>query len=797
MPPTASTPGEASQGVAPHAPASRLEIALQLAGRGWRVFPCHTPVRRSYDTDAGCSCGRAACKDEGKHPRIKAWQVHATTNTAQICAWWTRWPDANVAIATGGGLIVVDLDGRDEVAAFARICAGRLPPCPTVTTARGFHLYLAGELDWTGKVPIEGLSTLDGKPGGVLVRGSGGYVIAPGSLHKSGHLYRWVKAAPLPSAPPWFLEWIAAGRKAKLNGHFGGDVPLWVQNRPAHIPEFKDGDERAGRATEFEWMAANVGRIRAALAQIPADCDRDTWLRAGMALHSLGWESADGGNAGFELWREWSETGRTKFAGLHDLETVWKSFRRGGVNIGTLFALANQQAAPLSAAVGGPVGPIREEVMPPENQRDTTPESCPPTAVNGSGGTLTVFQPITDQRVGPTAHTKPMRWADVDKTGPRPTTTNAAIALQMLGISCRKDVFHEQMLIAGEPIDAWAGSLTDDVVYMLRAIVKERFGFDAGTQNMHDAAVQLCLANRFDPVAQYLDGLTWDNLPRIDRWVVAYLGAPPTRLNCEIGRLMLIAAVRRAREPGTKFDQIIVLEGTEGRGKSTAMEILAGAENFSDQHVLGTSDREQQEAVRGVWIHEIAELTGMRRTEVERIKQFASRKEDRARPAYGRARVDMKRRVVFVATTNNQNYLQSETGNRRFWPVETSHIDLAGLGRDRDQLWAEAAVAEAQGVSIVLRSDLWEAAGEAQRERLESDPWEELVGRHVDKAPDVSIHEVLTGEHMKLGSSELSQAAMNRVARILLKFNFERYNLRVGGRRQWRYRRRGTGGTGT
>jgi hypothetical protein len=108
----------------------------------------------------------------------------------------------------------------------------------------------------------------------------------------------------------------------------------------------------------------------------------------------------------------------------------------------------------------------------------------------------------------------------------------------------------------------------------------------------------------------------------------------------------------------------------------------------------------------------------------EKAKAFASRRIDRARKAYGRVREDVPRRSVFFATTNDKEYLQSQTGNRRFWPVETSHIDKEALRADRDQLWAEAAHREAQGESIVLDQKLWEDAREQQEERRSKDPWE-------------------------------------------------------------------------
>jgi predicted P-loop ATPase len=258
--------------------------------------------------------------------------------------------------------------------------------------------------------------------------------------------------------------------------------------------------------------------------------------------------------------------------------------------------------------------------------------------------------------------------------------------------------------------------------------------------------VQLCKENEFDPIADYLNGLTWDESPRIDRWLVTYLGAEDSELNREFGRIVLIAGVRRVRRPGTKFDPIVVLEGPMGTQKSKAIEIMAGIENFSDQTILGARDKEQQELLAGIWLFEIAELSNIRKTEVEHIKAFASRTHDRARPAYGRTRVDQPRRCILFATTNDDQYLK--TADRRFWPVRTTTIDIEALKRDRDQLWAEAAQQEAEGASIVLGRKLWNPARAEQEAREESDPWDaalaETVGTVEQDEERVSSADLLT-----------------------------------------------------
>jgi Virulence-associated protein E len=304
---------------------------------------------------------------------------------------------------------------------------------------------------------------------------------------------------------------------------------------------------------------------------------------------------------------------------------------------------------------------------------------------------------------------------------------NTRLALIELGVRCRHDIFHDRKIIEGDVIENLGPELSDSICRALRDVILARYRFDPGTVTMQEAAERACEENRFDPVLDYLDALQWDGQKRLDRWLVAYLNAEDTELNRTIGRLVLTAAVRRARQPGCKFDQIVVLEGVEGTNKSTAIELMAGKENFSDQTILGLDDRTQMECLKGKWLYEIADLSGMAKSEVDAVKAFASRTFDRARAAYGRYVTEQPRRCVFFATTNNDTYLKSQTGNRRFWPVRTGRIDIDALRRDRDQLWAEASQVEASRASLALPERLWGVARIEQEKRQEQDPWDDLL----------------------------------------------------------------------
>jgi hypothetical protein len=155
------------------------------------------------------------------------------------------------------------------------------------------------------------------------------------------------------------------------------------------------------------------------------------------------------------------------------------------------------------------------------------------------------------------------------------------------------------------------------------------------------------------------------------------------------------------------------------------------------------------ETLEGVWLYEISELAGMRFTDVNKIKSFASRTVDRARPAYARFSESRPRRGILVGTTNDDQYLKDETGNRRFWPIRTGAIDLESLADARDQLWAEAAHREARGESIILPRKLWQFAAAEQQKRLESDGWE--IALEAVRGNSVHGREVITSGELMHG----------------------------------------------
>jgi energy-coupling factor transporter ATP-binding protein EcfA2 len=377
-------------------------------------------------------------------------------------------------------------------------------------------------------------------------------------------------------------------------------------------------------------------------------------------------------------------------------------------------------------------------------------------------------------------------WPDPDRHGrPRPTMRNAATAIRRLGLSCSYDMFRHRKIIGGAMLEDHEGEISDDACIVLRGRIIDEFGFDPRSDHVRDALTLLCLENAFHPIRDMLDALLWDGVPRLDRWLITYLGAEDTPLNRAISAIMLIAAVRRVRQPGVKFDQIVVLEGPQGSGKSTAVAIIAGEGNHSDQEILTADAKTQIELMEGVWIYELGEVEGLNRAEVNKIKAFASRTVDRSRMAYARHSVARPRQAIFVGTTNEDRYLRDQTGNRRFWPVRTSVIDLEALRRDRDQLLAEAARREARGESLILPEELWEAAAAEQAERLEDDPWLEILSAVRGTAEGEVVRaqtQELLSEKLSIPPERQTQAQTKRLSLNMRKLGWKSAKFKVHGR---------------
>lgn len=242
--------------------------------------------------------------------------------------------------------------------------------------------------------------------------------------------------------------------------------------------------------------------------------------------------------------------------------------------------------------------------------------------------------------------------------------------------------------------------------------------------------------NSFHPVRAYLKTLTWDGTPRVDTLFIDYLGAEDSAYNRAVARKFLAAAVTRVMTPGCKMDYMPVLIGKQGIGKSHLLSILGG-EWFSDS-ITSINGKEGYEALHGSWIVEWAELSAARKADIESMKQFISKRDDKYRKAYARRVTDNPRQCVFAGTTNDDEFLRDYTGNRRFWPIQTDAAMATksvfdDLPKERDQIWAEAVVLHKNHEPLYLDASLQAKAQEVQEEHTYRSVREDIVREYLDR----------------------------------------------------------------
>lgn len=241
---------------------------------------------------------------------------------------------------------------------------------------------------------------------------------------------------------------------------------------------------------------------------------------------------------------------------------------------------------------------------------------------------------------------------------------------------------------------------------------------------VQDAVVAVAHANRRNCVVDWLKSLQWDGVPRIATVFSRLFGTPSTPYHLAAGQNLLISMVARAMKPGCKVDEMIVLEGPQHVGKSSAWKVIGG-ELHVELHA-NPNHKDFQQQFRGVWLGELPEMSALRRTTVEQIKGMLTCRVDRYRPSYGRYEREYPRQTVCVGTTNQDKYLQDDTGNRRFIPIHVrGKIDLAQLQQERDQLFAEAVHLYKQGQSWWQYPALETLV--AQEARYVGDPWVEQI----------------------------------------------------------------------
>lgn len=259
-------------------------------------------------------------------------------------------------------------------------------------------------------------------------------------------------------------------------------------------------------------------------------------------------------------------------------------------------------------------------------------------------------------------------------------------------------------------------------------------------QKVEDALAIVMSDHAFHPVREYFDGLTWDGTKRLDMLFIDYLGAEDTELNRMITRLMFVAAVYRIYEPGTKFDQIAVLVGKQGCGKSTIVEKMSiNSEWFSSSMPSPDDPSKAAAHIQGKLFIEVGELASFKKAENEAIKNFLAKTADDFRPSYGKNMLHRPRQCVFFGTTNEDSFLKDVTGNRRYWPIKVmEHTPKNNIWKDLTsevvkQIWAEAIVWYRKRHELLLPKELEGELNNIRETYNEVDDWQGIIEEYLNK----------------------------------------------------------------
>ena len=612
-------------------------------------------------------------RPRGKSPMDGAWQVKDYDNRAVLER--AKQAGLNVGVRLPATWVVLDVDPRnfeDGVDSLAKLVADTgvdLSTAPHVITGSGGHHYYFRKPE-----DLSLMDSLENYPG-IEFKSLGRQVVAPGSIHPCGKRYEWDDLTPPPIEAPQMPESLLslAKRPVRANGEAAGYGELTPEMLAETLDQLDPDDFK----------------------------DHDSeWLPLMMACHHA--------TAG---------EGRQEFI---DWSTQASGYEDHGYLIGRRWD--SLHANPSAGRRGRPV-------------------------------TIKYLHKVVQDAGGAVACPKPEDEFDVvaveeDEKLPRlERLKNGRIVSNFP--NCLKLVRHidKQLglvfdefgggfhLVAPQlPWDVDVGRrLNDDVVRCIRQFLVEKTGANWTKDDVLEAVMTVGRENSRHPVRDYLTGLTWDGVPRLDSLLVKYAGAADNGYVRAIAAKMMIAAVKRVRAPGCKFDNVVVLEGSQGCGKSTFVKMLSPhVEWFSDSPIGNTESKDAALSLQGHWLIELGEMSVLSRSGVESLKAFVSSSVDYVRRPYGRLHEELRRQCIFIGTTNQASYLKDQTGNRRFWPVEVGVIDLAALQADRDQLWAEAAVREEQGESLFLPQELWEVAETEQEQRLTEDPWADTLRHFLD-----------------------------------------------------------------
>lgn len=308
-----------------------------------------------------------------------------------------------------------------------------------------------------------------------------------------------------------------------------------------------------------------------------------------------------------------------------------------------------------------------------------------------------------------------------------------------------------------------------------------------------DAIQTIAFNNRRNELKDWLLSLTWDGQHRITDFLVNAYGVEPSAYAFAVSRNWLVGLVARGISAGCKFDEMLILEGNQGTFKSTSLSILAG--KYFAEAPSSIDNKDFDMALVGKWIVEFGELDQFRKAETTLIKKKLSQSVDNYRPSYGRHVLDIPRSCVFVGTTNKTEYLQDETGGRRFWPIWTNRADLEYIKENREQLFAEAVHEYRNGATWYEVPD---EAKDHQENRRERDPWEEIIELNIADQDRLLIGQayhnlsarLIAQEILNLDPKSYTQRESRRITKCMKVLGYEQVVAKNLGRTDRIYKKK-------
>lgn len=497
-------------------------------------------------------------------------------------------------------------------------------------------------------------------------------------------------------------------------------------------------DAEPPRVVEGEVITPRLGKARAMLFDNDPDCDRERWVECGMALHN----ETRGGLDGFELWNEWSARG-TKYAGRHDLETVWRSFHVDATNPITIDSLRIDTAAQIEE-----FEPVSEE------ETADLPATRASTAIIEAASRL-----------------------HRDKNGQAlailPNLTTILSVPEISGQHLAYDSFTDKVVCAPFGTDLWRPIKDTDYTATRLWLENTARFYPVSKELVRDTIYYIAESNTVDTAQKWLKGLKWDGIKRVRNFFPLYMGTLATKYEYSCGEYLWTALAGRVMEPGCQADMVPILVGDQGVGKSRGVQAISPGPQFYVEIKLGDDDDKLARKMRGTLIGELAELKGLSDASMEQVKAFITRSHEQWVPKYVEFATTFARRVVFIGTTNEDEILR-DTQNRRWLPLRVTQVDVDAIRRDRDQLWAEALQ------MWVDEGILWYGAQETATEHHEEfkigDQWEPIIMSWLadPECPAVfRTHDVLVNA-LGFDMRSVTRVHESRVGRVLLDLGYIR-----------------------